>query len=202
MRQIFGEPIAAAETIARYIGKLVIQLCELLEAKGLGAKRLDLLFHRVDNRIEAVRICTALPVRDVRRLTRLLGDKIETVDPGFGIEIMRLAATLAEPLAPRQMISSLTEEPGADITALIDTLANRVGDKRLYRFAPVASDVPERSVMRVAPTAPATGAAWPIIGHGLRVCYRPGADRDGCAAARSAARHLHLARHPPPRQTR
>jgi protein ImuB len=161
VRQIFGEPIAAAETIARYTGKLVIQLCEMLEAKGLGAKRLDLLFHRVDNRIEAVRIGTALPVRDVKRLTRLLGDKIETVDPGFGIEIMRLAATLAEPLAPTQIISSLTEEPEADITGLIDTLANRVGDKRLYRFAPVASDVPERSVMRVDPAAPRTGAAWP-----------------------------------------
>src|SRR5258708_12618244 len=59
------------------------------------------------------------------------------------------------------MVSSLTEEPEADITALIDTLANRVGDKRLYRFAPVASDVPERSVMRVDPAAPRTGAAWP-----------------------------------------
>jgi protein ImuB len=161
MRQVFAEPIGAAETIARHIGKLVVRLCELLEAKGLGAKRLDLLFHRVDNRIEAIRIGTALPVRDVRRLTRLLCDKIETVDPGFGIEIMRLAATLAEPLAPRQMISSLTEEPEADITGLIDTLANRVGDKRLYRFAPVASDVPERSVMRVDPAAPGTGAAGP-----------------------------------------
>jgi protein ImuB len=92
-------------------------------------------------------------------LTRLLCDKIETIDPGFGIEIMRLAATLAEPLAPRQMISSLTEEPTADITGLIDTLTNRVGDNRLYRFALVASDVPERSVTRVDPAAPSTGAA-------------------------------------------
>jgi protein ImuB len=161
VRRVFAEPIGAAETIARYTGKLTVQLCELLESKGLGAKRLDLLFHRVDNRIEAVRIGTALPVRDVKRLTRLLCDKIETVDPGFGIEIMRLAATLAEPLAPRQMISSLAEEPEADITGLIDTLVNRVGEKRLYRFAPVASDVPERSVMRVHPAAPGTGAAWP-----------------------------------------
>jgi protein ImuB len=161
VRQGFAKPIGAAETIARYTGKLVVQLCEVLESKGLGAKRLDLLFHRVDNRIEAVRVGSALPVRDVRRLTRLLCDKIETVDPGFGIEIMRLTATLAEPLAPRQMISSLTAEPEADVTGLIDTLANRIGHKRLYRFAPVASDVPERSVVRVAPTAPGTGAAWP-----------------------------------------
>jgi len=155
------EPIGATETIARTTGKLVGQLCEALEAKGLGARRLDLLFYPVDNRIEAIRIGTALPVRDVTRLTRLLCDKIETVEPGFGIEIMRLAATLAEPLAPKQTISSLTEEPEADVSGLIDTLANRVGEQRLYRFAPVASDVPERSVQRIAPTAPDTGEAWP-----------------------------------------
>jgi hypothetical protein len=43
-------------------------------------------------------------VRDVKRLTRLLTDKIETVDPGFGIELMRLAAAVAEPLGAKQMI--------------------------------------------------------------------------------------------------
>ena len=161
VRRVFADPIGAAETIARTTGKLVAQLCEALEAKALGARRLDFLFHRVDNRIEAIRIGTASPVRDVKRLTRLLCDKIETIDPGFGIEIMRLAATLAEPLAPKQMISSLIEEPEADVSGLIDTLANRVGEQRLYRFAPVASDVPERSVCRVAPAAPDSGETWP-----------------------------------------
>ena len=161
VRRAFAEPIGAAETIARYTGKLVVQLCEALEARGLGAKRLDLLLHRVDNRLEAIRVGTALPVRDVKRLTRLLCDKIETVDPGFGIEIMSLTAVCAEPLAPRQVMSSLTEAAEVDVTDLIDTLANRVGGQRLYRFAPVASDVPERCVARVAPTAPETGEGWP-----------------------------------------
>jgi protein ImuB len=161
VRRGFAEPIGAPETIARYTAKLVVQLCEALEAKGLGARRLDLLFHRVDNRIEAIRIGTAQPVRDVKRLTRLLCDQIETVAPGFGIEIMSLAATLAEPLAPKQTISSLTEEPEADVSDLIDTLANRVGEKQLYRIAPVASDVPERSVQKIAPLAPAVGMGWP-----------------------------------------
>jgi protein ImuB len=161
VRRVFAEPIGAAETIARYTGKLTGQLCEALEAKGLGARRLDLLLYRVDNRIEAIRIGTSLPVRDGTRLTRLLCDKIETIDPGFGIEMMRLAATLAEPLAPKQTISALAKEPEADVSGLIDTLANRVGEQRLYRFAPVASDVPERSVQRIAPAAPKTGEAWP-----------------------------------------
>lgn len=161
VRRAFAEPIGAAETIARYTGKLVVELCAALEAKGLGARRIDLLFHRVDNRMEAIRIGTALPARDAKRLTRLLCDRIETIDPGFGIEVMRLAAPLAEPLAPRQTLSALAAEPAADISGLIDTLANRLGAARIYRIAPVASDVPERSVQRIAPTALDTGEAWP-----------------------------------------
>jgi protein ImuB len=129
--------------------------------RGLGARRLDLLFGLVDNRVQAIRVGTAQPVRDVKRLTRLLCDKIEKVDPGFGIEIMRLAATAAEPFATKQTISSLIDEPEADVSGLIDILSNRVGETRLYRFAPVASDVPERSVHRVAAAAPDTGGGWP-----------------------------------------
>ncbi|MBZ9982447.1 MULTISPECIES: DNA polymerase Y family protein [unclassified Mesorhizobium] len=161
VRRAFGEPIGAAETIARYAGKLVAALCEALETRGLGARRLDLLFHRVDNRIEAIRVGTAVPVRDVKRLTRLLTDRIETVDPGFGIELMTLTATLAEPFGAKQIISSLVEEPEPDITDLIDTLTNRIGEQRLYRFAPLESDVPERSIRRIAPTAPDDGTSWP-----------------------------------------
>ncbi len=163
VRRNFAEPIGAAETIARYTGRLVVELCAELETRGQGARRLDLLFFRVDNRVEAIRVGTALPVRDVKRLTRLLTDKIETIDPGFGIELMRLAATAAEPLRAKQMISSLAEAAEPDVSDVIDILANRVGVDRLYRFAPVQSDVPERSVRRVAPMAPDTGGGWP--GH-------------------------------------
>jgi protein ImuB len=161
VRRAFAEPIGAAETIARYVGKLAEELSEALETRGVGAKRLDLLFHRVDSRVEAIRVGTALPVRDPMRLTRLLCDKIETVDPGFGIELMVLTASLVGPIAPRQVISSLAGEPESDVSELVDTLANRIGAERLYRIAPVASDVPERSITRVAPLAPKTAAGWP-----------------------------------------
>jgi protein ImuB len=110
VRRAFAEPIGAAETIARYIGKLAVQLCDALERKGLGARRLDLICHRVDSRAQAVRVGTGLPLRDVKRMTRLLSDKIETIDPGFGIEVMTLTATMAEPLAPKQAASSMVEE--------------------------------------------------------------------------------------------
>lgn len=161
VRRPFAEPIGAAETLARYIGKLVPALCAELERQGLGVRRLDLLCHRVDNRIEAVRVGMATPVRDVKRLTRLLCDKIETIAPGFGIELMSLTATIAEPLEARQSAQSLLEEATPDISGLIDVLANRIGERAIYRFAPVASDVPERSVCRVPALTPDTGAGWP-----------------------------------------
>jgi protein ImuB len=162
-RRAFAEPIGAAETIARTIGKLVAQLCAGLEARDLGARRLDLLCHRVDNRIVAVRVGMAMPVRDAKRLTRLLCDRIETIDPGFGIEVMTLTATIAEPLAHRQLASTLVEDAVPDVSDLVDTLANRVGERALYRAVPVTSDVPERSVARIAAMAPEAGAVWP--GH-------------------------------------
>ena len=161
IRRVFAEPIGAPETIAKYIGKLVVLLCERLERNGVGVKRMDLLCHRTDNVIEAVRIGLAKPVRDVKRLTRLLCDKIETIDPGWGIEVMRIAATETESLIPKQMTSLLLEETQADVTDLLDTLSNRIGSDRLYRFAPVASDVPERSVKRVPASAPDVGGGWP-----------------------------------------
>ena len=160
VRRAFAEPIGAAQTLERHIGKLAAQLCDALEQKGLGARRLDLICQRVDSRAQAVRVGTALPLRDVKRMTRLICDKIETIDPGFGIEVMTLTAIVAEPLSPKQASSSLIDQPEPDVSELIDLLANRVGENNLYRAAPVASDVPERAMRHIPALAPETGAEW------------------------------------------
>ncbi|MDE1991181.1 MAG: DNA polymerase Y family protein [Rhizobiaceae bacterium] len=159
VRRAFAEPISAAETIARYVGKLVRAICALLEEQGVGVRRLDLICQRVDSGIQVVRAGTAKPVRDVARLTRLLCDRIETVDPGFGIEILLLSASRVEPLDAVQTASSLIEEPEADVGGLVDVIANR--GHRVYRIAAVESDVPERSFMLVPPLADDDEIGWP-----------------------------------------
>ena len=161
VRRAFAEPIGAAETLARYTGKLTLALCTMLDAKGLGARRLDLLFHRVDNRIEAIRVGTAKPVRDAKRLTRLLCDQLETIDPGFGVELMTLTAVITEPLAYRPAATALGEAPEPDVASLVDTLVGRVGAEHLHRFAAAESDLPERSVRKVEALAEATQDSWP-----------------------------------------
>jgi protein ImuB len=161
VRQVFADPIGAPETLARYTLKLVEALCAILETGGLGALKLDLRFHRVDNHIEGIRIGTARPIRDIKRMTRLLCDKLETIDPGLGVEIMVLTAPVAEPLDWKPAAGDLTIPAVADVSDLIDTLANRLGGGRLYRLAPAQSDVPERSAKRLAPTASPVPETWP-----------------------------------------
>jgi protein ImuB len=75
-----------------------------------------------------------------------LKERIERVDPGLGVEAMRLVVPRTDALVPVQAAARLTaddvEEP--DMAPLIDRLANRLGAAHVYRVAPVDSDVPER----------------------------------------------------------
>jgi len=159
-RVVFMEPLLTADALSHAITHLVTPLCDRMERIGEGARRLDLLFERVDGAIQAVRIGTAHPSRDARHLARLLDEHLERVDPGLGIEAMRLLIPLAEPLRWRQGGDALTEA-SADVSVLVDRLSNRLGAERVYRVAPVESDVPERSMRRGPALAPPGGATWP-----------------------------------------
>lgn len=154
----FQEPIGAAETINKYVGRLVVQLVTELERRGLGVRRTDLIVHKVDNTIQAIRAGTAKPARDIAWLTKLFKDRTEKIEPGFGIEKLVLVAVSTEPLAQEQKASSLVEEEVQDVTPLIDIFANR--GQRVYRVAPFASDVPERSVRRIEAVDAEETAGW------------------------------------------
>jgi protein ImuB len=160
----FAEPIGAAETIDKYVGRLVVQLVGELQRRGLGVRRTDLLVEKVDGTRQAIRAGTAKPARDVAWLTKLFKDRTEKIEPGFGIEKLTLVAVMTQPLDEAQRSSSLVEEETTDITPLIDILGNR--GQRVYRVAPVASDVPERCVQRIDAAADDVGQTW--VGHWKR----------------------------------
>ncbi len=160
-RLAFVEPLATAEAFATVIARLCRAVCAALERRGEGARRLDLVCERVDGTMQLVAVGTARPVRDAVHLARLLAERIETIDPGLGVEAMTLWVPLAE-VAPAGQGDVLAREGGAaDLGPLIDRLVARFGAAQVYRAAPVESDVPERSVARVAGLAPASGRSWP-----------------------------------------
>lgn len=154
----FAEPIGAAETINKYVGRLVVQLVDELQKRGLGVRRADLVVETVDGTRQAIRAGTAKPARDVAWLKKLFRDRTEKIEPGFGIEKLTLVAVMAEPLEQAQKASALVEDDVTDVTPLIDIYGNR--GQRVYRVAPVASDVPERSVQRISPAADPVAVTW------------------------------------------
>ncbi len=159
----FQEPIGSAEAIAEALAAAMRALVAGLEEKGLAVRALRLTCTRVDNHNEEAAIGTARATRDGAHLLRLLLPKIETIDPGFGIERMSLTAERVEPLGAQPIDGELTgEKPQPDLVPLIDRLAGRLGPRRLYRMSALESDVPERSVSRIAPLAqPAEWPSWP-----------------------------------------
>lgn len=160
-RLAFVEPLSTAEAFTAVIAKLARSVCRRLEQKGLGACQLDLLFERVDGSVQAIRVGTARAVCDPAHLARLLDEWMETVDPGPGVEAMRLTVPWTDRLVAAQRDDLLDDSAAPDLAGLIDRLANRLGLARVYRVDPVESDVPERSVRRIPPLAPPVGRTWP-----------------------------------------
>ena len=163
-RLAFPEPLLTADAFVPAIAHLALAVCAELELAGQGARQVALLFERVDGQVQAIRIGTARPSRDARHLGRMLDERLEEVDPGLGVEAMRLVVTLAEPLVWTQAAAALAPgatSPAADISALVDRLTNRLGAGRVYRAVPVESDVPERAVRVVPPLADTAGAGTP-----------------------------------------
>jgi protein ImuB len=159
-RLAFVEPLLTAEAFSSVIVRLVSLVSGDLEQAGLGARRLDLLFERIDGSVQAIRVGTARPSRDARHLGRMLDERLERVDPGLGVEAMQLVVAAADPLGFVQTSSSMLGEASPDIVPLVDCLANRLGEARVYRIAPVESDVPERSV-RLVPAMSRVAGGWP-----------------------------------------
>ena len=151
VRLSFAEPITELADMMLATERLTADLVHRLAREGTGARRLDLAFHRVDGRVERIRLGPARPSRDPRHLAALFKERFDTVDPGLGIEDMILAAFAVEPLPPEQIgIFGHTIGESADgIAPLLDRLGNRLGLDALSRLEPRESHIPERASVRV-----------------------------------------------------
>ncbi len=178
VRQMLAEPIIDADNIAAVLQRLVTRLCRELAEAGRGVRKLELACYRVDGRVVKLGVGTSKPSREERALLRLFAERLERIDPGFGIEALTLAAPHVEPLADLQLALKRGEEAGADSLApLIDRLGNRLGFHRLARATPRESYLPERALQRLSALASPPRASaisrWPDRKSPMRLLVRP-----------------------------
>lgn len=146
------EPIQTRPSIDGVLERLLTALCQLLEQDGVGVRKLALHSFRVDGETQTLRIGTSRATRDVNHLFRLFRDKLDAIEPGFGIETLILEAETADRLFGEQPgIGDVLDAATTDMARLLDRLKSRLPSSEIYRAVPLDSHCPERSVGRVSP---------------------------------------------------
>ena len=145
-RRVFAEPLISHDGVIATLSELAGVLCESLTRAGHGARRVALWAARTDGSTAVIEAGLSAASRTASHLVRLLQDKIEDIDMGFGVDLMTLAVLSTEPLREAQ-----TRFTADTITAapeiLIDALSNRLGGYAVRRLFPQQSHIPELAQM-------------------------------------------------------
>ncbi|MFL0356771.1 DUF6504 family protein [Erythrobacter sp. GH1-10] len=140
------EPIRHRALLDQVLDDLAEDMVRELEARGEGARRLELGLWRVDGEVLVRRLELAAATREAGHITRLFAERLGDIDAGFGIETVRLRASWAEPLALSQGdVEQAAERHGTSLNACIDRLTVRLGPQAVRRPVPHASHLPERA---------------------------------------------------------
>ncbi len=164
-RLAFAEPIVHGDDVARAARQLCRLLCQDLQKRGLGGRRLECNLYLASGGRRQVRLGLARASRDEAHIYRLLAEQLPALELGFGADAMSLRALESEPLAASQgALHGLAGAAGGGTPAqafddpelglLIDRLGNRLGLQNIARFAPNDSHLPERAVRVIAPMSP------------------------------------------------
>lgn len=165
-RLAFAEPIGRAEDIAAATSRLLAALCRQFEQAGVGARQLEIALYRVDGSVDRTAIGTSRPNRDNPKLMKLFEERLGELDPGFGVELMILAAPEVEAWNGTQDALPDQNAPGVasgvDGTIdLADRLALRLGAGNVVRLLSRDSHLPERvQVAAAVSSKPAAAGAW------------------------------------------
>lgn len=161
----FAEPIARVDDALEAVGELVGEAAAELERRGEGGRAFTATLFRCDGLAPCLTIETGRPSRDHALIVRLLRERIDALadplDPGFGYDMVRLAVLHSEALAASQFEIEGEERPDADLVALLDRLAVRLGADKVIRLAPHDSHIPERAHILIA--ASASASSWPSV---------------------------------------
>ena len=169
VRLTLPDPIGLQSDLLAGIDRMLPRLCSLLERRGRGLRQLRLEAHRTDRAVEIARIGLARPTRDPARIRPLLEIKLDRIDAGFGIDLLRLVAERTEPLHAGTMVGHLAagaalRDPLAGQTALDDLLGRigaRIGMEAITRLHPAESHIPEKTQQVLAAAWSEPARNWP-----------------------------------------
>ncbi|WP_421761921.1 Y-family DNA polymerase [Devosia sp.] len=146
----FPEPIGFMDDVLMTTRDLAIQLALRLEAEGLGAQSFHLFLYRVDHKVMTLSVNSARATRDANHIAQLFIHRSERLegeyDAGFGIDMIRLAASSVSPVESAQIGAFEIRDGAADIERLYDRMTSRLGPFALLRSKFINTHIPEQAV--------------------------------------------------------
>ncbi|MBN9314126.1 MAG: DNA polymerase Y family protein [Devosia sp.] len=146
----FAEPIGYMDDVLMTARDLAIQLGLRLEAESLGAQSFHLMLYRVDHKVISLSINAARATRDPDHIAQLFVHRSERLageyDAGFGIDMIRLAASSVSEVQSTQLGAFEVHDGAADLDRLYDRIASRLGPLALTRSEFVNTHIPELSI--------------------------------------------------------
>jgi len=148
----FAEPVLTSDVLLRTLGELAEVLTAAMERHGKGARRLEASFFRTDGVVRVIAVDAGQAVTDARIALRLFNERLDALadplDPGFGFDLVRLAASQTASVTSAQYGFDPTAHEADDVARLIDRLSARLGANRVIRYVPQDTHIPEYAVMR------------------------------------------------------
>ncbi len=144
-----AEPILTSDALAALARSLAGELCLILEDRGQGARALQLSVFRVDGIVRRIATGVSQACRDPKTLHSLLALRLDALadplDPGFGFDMLRLAATEVAGRTPETIAFAAEPDMTASAARLADQLTARFGQDRVLALRAADTHIPERA---------------------------------------------------------
>ena len=157
-----AEPALDITGVRFALGELFTRLSTRMETAVQGARAWRLNAFHTDGGSSSVTIRMSRASRDRAHIMRLFEEKLDQIDPGYGIDGFVLEAGDCDAVRTHQTSlvqdqNAANEVLAAELSGLVDRLSNRFGDRNITYATPVKSHIPERAWRMI--TASSAGAA-------------------------------------------
>ena len=163
--RVLLEPITGGDEVQAVIDDLLGEAMGWLEQRRLGGRAFEITVFRVDGATRRIMVRTGQAKRDAPGVSRLFRERLAALssplDPGFGLDQLRLSIPVTQALDPAQPGFEAQAPGSEDLDQLIDRLTARLGPDAVSRFQAVQSHLPERSARRVWAGHRENGSPWP-----------------------------------------
>lgn len=172
VRMTLPDPIGLVDDLLAGLDRLLPRLCAHLKKKERGLRSVRLQAFRADQGVQSVEVALARASADPGRIRPLLAMKLDQIDAGYGIDMLRLEALQTEALHGRSAVGHL--EAGRAVNArlaantalddLIGRIGARVGLEAITLLHPASSHIPEKTQKTMAAAWSRPDMNWPDAG--------------------------------------